>query len=68
MGVFVFASGLVAPLWAVAVLVAFWLVAVVASLRTWRRKMYSPVMWGVAVGLAWIGLISVGGALFGWSP
>jgi hypothetical protein len=68
MGVLVFASGLVAPLWAVAVLGAFWGFAVVASLRTWRRKMLSPVMWGVAVGVAWVGLISIGGAVLDWSP
>ncbi len=68
MGVFVFASGLVAPLWAVGLLVAFWGFAVMSSLRTWRRKMLSPVMWGVAVGLAWVGLISIGGAVLDWSP
>lgn len=68
MGVFVFASGLVAPLWAVGLLGAFWVVAVAASLRSWRRRMLSPVMWGVAVGVAWVGLISIGGAVWDWSP
>lgn len=68
MGVFVFASGLVAPLWAVVLLGVFWVYAVVASLRSWRRRMYSPVMWGVAVGIAWVGLISAGGAFLDWSP
>lgn len=68
MGVLVAASGLVAPLWAVGLLAAFWLYAVIASLRTWRRRMFSPVVWGVAVGVAWVGLISIGGAVLDWAP
>lgn len=68
MGVFVFASGLIVPPWGTVVLVAAWLVAVVMALRSWRRRMFAPVMWGVLVGLFWVAFVSVGGAVFGWSP
>lgn len=68
MGVFVLASGLVAPPWAVALLVAVWLLGVVSSLRSWRDKMFSPLLWGVVVGVVWVGVVSVGGAVLGWNP
>lgn len=67
MGVLVIASGLVAPPWAVGVLVALWLVGLVDSLRRWRTGMYVPLLWGVGIGLAWVALISLGGAVLGWT-
>ena len=66
MGVLVLASGLVAPTWAVVLLGVFWLVAAGASLAGWRRKMYLPLLWGVIVGVVWVVVISVGGAVLDW--
>ena len=67
MGILVLASGLVAPWWAVGLLATLWLVGVVASLRNWRGKMYSPLLWAVGIGVAWVGLISLGSAVLGWN-
>ncbi|HSF85319.1 MAG TPA: hypothetical protein VLG28_06630 [Acidimicrobiia bacterium] len=67
MGVFVFASGLVVPFWATAVLVLVWLVAVVMSVRSWKARMFGPVMWGVVVALFWVAFVAGGEAIFGWS-
>lgn len=61
------ASGLVAPYWAVGVLLALWLVQMVVTCRWFmphpRRTLVMPV---VAVAV-WIGAISAGGALLGWT-
>ncbi len=67
MGVFVFASGLIVPLWGTVVLVGAWIAAVVMAARTWRSKMFAPVMWGVAVALFWVVFVSAGEAIFGWT-
>ena len=67
MGVFVLASGLVVPPWATAVLVVVWLVAVVMSARTWKRRMFGPVLWGVVVALFWVAFVAGGEAIFGWN-
>ena len=67
MGVFVLASGLIVPPWGTAVLVAVWLGAVVMALRTWRRKMFAPVMWGVLVGVFWIAFVTFGDLVLGWT-
>ena len=66
MGVFVAASGLVAPPWGVAVLAAVWIATAVLSLRRWRRQMFMPLLMAAAVALAWIGLVAFGGAVLGW--
>jgi hypothetical protein len=61
------ASGLVAPWWAVLLLLVLWLVQFVVACRWWtphpRRVAAVPV---VAV-LLWFGLVTAGGALLGWS-
>ncbi len=67
MGVFVAASGLIVPPWGTAVLVGVWLLAVVMALRSWREKMFAPVMWGVLVGLFWIAFVAFGGGVLGWT-
>jgi hypothetical protein len=67
MGVLVFSSGLVAPPWATVVLVAAWAMCVVMAVRSWRRYMFAPIGWGVAIGVLWIALLAFGDAVLGWS-
>jgi hypothetical protein len=67
MGVFVIASGLIVPPWGTAVLVGVWLGAVIMALRSWRRKMFAPVKWGVLVGVFWIAFVAFGDAVLGWT-
>jgi uncharacterized membrane protein HdeD (DUF308 family) len=66
-GLFVFASVLIAPLWAVTLMGAVWLAAGVWALRRWRRSMFSPLLASLIVGLVWIVVINVGDAVFDWS-
>lgn len=65
-GVFVFSSGLVAPAWAVAALVAVWF-AGAALLWRWRRRPGWALLVPVATGAVWFLAISAGGAWLGWS-
>ena len=67
MGVFVLASGLVVPPWGTVVLVAVWLTSVVMALRSWRRKMFAVVTWGLVVALFWIAFVGFGDAVLGWN-
>jgi len=65
-GVLVFASNLVAPLWAVILLIGVWVAAVVASVVTWRHKPWMPLLAALGVAAAWMALISFGGAVLDW--
>ena len=65
-GVFVFSSGLVAPAWAVTVLIAVWLVGAWLLWR-WRRRPGWALLVPVATATVWFLVISAGGAWLGWS-
>lgn len=65
-GVFVFSSGLVAPGWAVAVLVVVWFVAA-SLLWQWRRRPVHALLVPVVTGAIWFLAISAGGAWLGWT-
>jgi len=59
-------SGLVAPTWAWALLVAAWFGFLVLLARTARRRpLYSPLV-PIANALFWLAVISAGGYLLGW--
>jgi hypothetical protein len=58
--VFIVASIPVAPLWVVVVLGVLWLGGVVISVRTWRERMWAPVLVGTLLALLWIVLLTVG--------
>lgn len=61
------ASGLVAPLWAVIVLVAVWAALLVVAIRLWRtRPFLVPLVPVVAVAI-WFAAISAGEAWLGWT-
>ncbi len=66
--VFYAASGLLAPGWAVALLLVIWLAMLVAAvwfLRT-RRPLYVLPL-PVAAWLIWFGALTVGESLLGWT-
>lgn len=66
-GFFIVVSGLVAPLWAVALMTAVWLLmawGLVALVL--RRSWWTPVVPVLAM-LFWFGTINAGGALLGWT-
>jgi hypothetical protein len=67
-GVLAIGSGLVAPLWAMLLLIGLWLVAVVVSVATWRRKPWVPMLAAIGVAGVVIGVISVGQAVWDWRP
>lgn len=67
MGFLVVVSGLVAPLWGVGLLAAAWLAGLVFALRTWRARMFTPLLVAIAMGVVWIAVISFGDAVLGWT-
>lgn len=59
-------SGLLAPLWAVAILVLIWLALGVLLVKTRGnspRDLWAPVL----AAAIWLGAMSAGDALLGWS-
>jgi hypothetical protein len=67
-GWFTAASGLVAPLWAIVVLIGLWLAAVLLLVRTARRKPFMTPLVPITNGLLWWGAITAGRAWLGWTP
>ena len=61
------ASALVAPLWAVAVLVALWLVQFVLACRWFSRRPYAVLAMPVVALVVWLSAIVAGDALLGWT-
>jgi hypothetical protein len=61
-------SGLVAPLWGVAVLGVWWAACLVALVLLVRRgrPLLVPLVPVVAL-LGWFGFVSLGSAVFGWT-
>ncbi|HEX2368274.1 MAG TPA: hypothetical protein VHM94_03460 [Acidimicrobiia bacterium] len=66
-GYFVLASGLVAPLWAVLMLVLIWVVALIVGWRIWRTHPAVAVVVPVATALIWLAVIAAGGRFLGWT-
>ena len=66
-GIFVFASTLIAPVWAVVVMGAIWLTAAAWSWTRWRHSMFAPLLAAVAVGILWIVIVNLGDVLLGWT-
>ncbi|MFA9429492.1 hypothetical protein [Egicoccus sp. AB-alg2] len=66
-GFFTWSSGLVAPLWAIALLGLLWVAAVVVLVRLARRRPLATPAVPVVNGLLWWGLLTAGERLLGWT-
>lgn len=67
-GWFTLTSGLVAPFWAIVVLAAVWVAAVVLLVRTARRSPLAAPLVPVGNGLLLWAALSAGGLWLGWTP
>lgn len=59
-------SGLVAPPWAVGMMLFIWAVLLGLGLRLWRAKPWVTIGFPVLAFAAWIATIAAGGAWLGW--
>jgi len=67
-GVFPYlASGLVAPLWGIAVLYAGWLVGLWLTFRLFRRRSAWALAMPVAAVAFWWVVVTMGESVFGWT-
>ncbi len=66
-GVWFGASGLVAPPWAVAVLLAIWAVLLMVGLKLRRERPYLMLFIPVLDAVIWFAGISAGDAFLGWT-
>ena len=68
-GVFPFAaSGLIAPLWGVVVLYLWWLALLAVAIRLVRTRRWRLVLAVPFAAVAgWFALMSLGGAVLGWT-
>jgi hypothetical protein len=61
------ASGLVAPGWAVAVLLLVWLVLLVVAARWWTSHPRRVPLVALFAMVFWFGAVTAGGAWLGWT-
>jgi hypothetical protein len=61
------ASGLVAPGWGVAVLMAIWLALLVLAIRWWTPHPLRLLTLPVVALAIWFALVTAGGAWLGWT-
>ncbi len=61
------ASGLLAPPWAVAALLALWLLLFATACRWWTRRPRGVAVVGALSLLLWFVVINLGGAVLGWT-
>ncbi len=61
------AAGLVAPLWAVIVLVAFWVLLFVLGIAWFRRAPFRVLALPFVAALTWIAVVTLGERLLGWT-
>jgi hypothetical protein len=66
-GIFVFASTLIAPVWAVVAMGAVWLAASGWAWVRWRRSMFAPLLAAIAVGVVWIVAVNLGDVFLDWN-
>ncbi len=67
-GVFPFAaSGLVAPLWGIAVLYVGWLLGLLLAIRLYRSRSAWTLAMPVAALAFWWVVITIGESAFGWT-
>jgi hypothetical protein len=66
-GVFVFASTLIAPWWAVLTMGVMWVGAAAWAWSRWRESKFAPLLASVAIALVWIVVVALGDELLGWT-
>lgn len=63
---FYVASGLVAPLWAIGVLLLIWVVLAICALRWFTRRPWAVLALPFVAAGVWFGAISFGERVLGW--
>lgn len=63
---FYLASGLVAPVWAIGLLLLAWLALAVTGVRSFRRRPWVVLLLPVLAGALWWLVITLGEQLLGW--
>ncbi|MFY9913490.1 MAG: hypothetical protein WAK18_02395 [Nocardioidaceae bacterium] len=58
---------LVAPWWVVPLMLLLWVALLVVAVRSFSRRPLVALLTPVAAMLAWFGIVSAGGAWWGWS-
>ena len=66
-GFLYFASGLVAPGWAVVLLCLFWLALLVLGFRWFMTRPLHVLALPLVAAVVWFGTITAGAFLFGWN-
>jgi hypothetical protein len=66
-GLFYVSAGLVAPLWAVILLMIIWVGLVVIGVLWFRRRPFLVLLLPVIAVLVWFGVITLGEQLLGWT-
>ncbi|MDH3499201.1 MAG: hypothetical protein OEM97_03685 [Acidimicrobiia bacterium] len=66
-GFFMLVSGLVAPPWAVLLMLFVWAVLLASGIRLWRVKPWVTIGFPVLAFAIWIGTIALGGAFLDWN-
>ncbi|MFC7489077.1 MULTISPECIES: hypothetical protein [unclassified Knoellia] len=61
-------SGLVAPLWAIVLLLLFWALLAVLSLRWFTRRPWLVLLLPVVAAAVWLLTLTLGEQLLGWRP
>lgn len=64
---FYLASGLVAPSWAVGLLLCLWLAMLVLSVRWFRSRPFVVLVMPLVAAAVWFVVISAGDAWLGWT-
>jgi hypothetical protein len=64
---FVIASGLVAPLWGVIVITLGWALLLFLAIRLWNRAPRWIILIPVATIIWWLGAVSFGENVLGWT-
>ncbi|WP_298585319.1 hypothetical protein [uncultured Kocuria sp.] len=67
-GFFYMASGLMAPLWAILLLGAWWLFLTYVGVRLVQRRSYLVLLVPVVAAATWFGVMTLGEAVLGWTP
>lgn len=63
---FYISSGLAAPLWAIIVLLAFWLLLMVTGIRWFTTRPWLVLLFPVVAFAVWFAAITLGEQVLGW--